>query len=455
MAERSLNILQVSTSDVGGGAENVSWNLFKAYRARQHGSWLAVGSKRSDDKNVLVIPNHDCRGNWTRLWYKIIDSLFSSFSDDKKTDKLRLLLQHIGEPRQRLRIWKGREDFDFPGTKRLLSLQSGPPDIVHCHNLHGGYFDLRLLPWLSKQTPVVLTLHDAWLLSGHCAHSFDCEQWKKGCGMCPDLTIYPRIRRDSTAYNWRRKQEIYAESLIYAATPCRWLMQKVEQSMLAPAISETRVIPNGVDLSIFQPAEQRTARDTLRIPQDAAVLLFAAKGIRQSQWRDYHTMRDAVGLVSKKLRGRRLLFIALGDEGPEERIGEAEVLFVPFQRNLQTIARYYQAADLYLHAAFVDTFPNAILEALACGTPVVATRAGGIPEQVHNNETGFVTPLGDPLAMALRIETLLTNNAARRSMGHRAIEISREHFDMTRQADAYLDWYKEIIERHRDSCNRK
>src|SRR5207248_4324578 len=137
----------------------------------------------------------------------------------------------------------GREDFHFPGTRRLLTLTAERPDVVHAHNLHGGYFDLRALPSLSAQVPLILTLHDAWMLSGHCAHSFDCERWRTGCGHCPDLTIFPAIERDATAYNWRRKRSIYSKSKLYISAPSRWLMQRVEDSTLQLGAKECRVIP--------------------------------------------------------------------------------------------------------------------------------------------------------------------------------------------------------------------
>jgi len=87
----------------------------------------------------------------------------------------------------------------------------------------------------------VLTLHDAWLLAGHYAHSFDCNYWKIGCGSCPDLSIYPVIRRDATAYNWQRKAEIYRTSRLYAFTPSQWLMDWVNQSMLKPGAVASKV----------------------------------------------------------------------------------------------------------------------------------------------------------------------------------------------------------------------
>src|SRR5437588_771272 len=63
----------------------------------------------------------------------------------------------------------GLEDFDHPATWRLLELAGGRPDLVLLLNLHGGYFDLRALPWLCREVPVVVSPRDSWLFTGHCA----------------------------------------------------------------------------------------------------------------------------------------------------------------------------------------------------------------------------------------------------------------------------------------------
>jgi glycosyltransferase involved in cell wall biosynthesis len=200
-----MRILQVSTADSRGGAEKVAWNLFKAYQARGLDSWLAVGEKHGQDPDVFVVPNEQARSGWSRFFLK-----WSQRSGEKEaggllTAGIRRVAGALAEPGRRLDYYRGIEDFRYPGTARLLDLPGKWPDILHAHNLHGYYFDLRLLPWLTRQVPVLLTLHDAWMLSGHCAHSFDCERWMAGCGSCPDLSIYPEIRRDATAFNWRRK----------------------------------------------------------------------------------------------------------------------------------------------------------------------------------------------------------------------------------------------------------
>jgi len=466
VAERPLRILQVSTADAAGGAEKIAWNLFQAYRARGYGAWLAVGYKHSDDADVLLIRNHEVLGGWSCFWrgpHTRLQSLGGRVRGAWRLSRLAHRLDDHGRLRDTDR---GVEDFRLPGAWRLLSLTPQPPDIVHCHNLHGGYFDLRALPWISRQVPVILTLHDAWLLSGHCAHSFDCERWKTGCGHCPDLTIYPAVHRDGTDYNWRRKRKIYAESRLYVATPSRWLMHKVEESMLAPGVVEARVIPNGVDLSVFHPSNRQAVRAALGMPQDLKVLLFVANGIRQNIWKDYRTMRASVAKVAERMHGQGVLFIAMGEEAPPERIGQAEVRFIPYQNDPETVARYYQAADVYLHAARADTFPNTVLEALACGTPVVATAVGGIPGQVKGlgiagcglrnlglngyrmeEATGVLVAPGDVESMAEATMALLSNEPLGKRLGENAAQDARQRFGLEAQVAMYLEWYRAILTR--------
>ena len=112
---------------------------------------------------------------------------------------------------------------------------------------------------------------------------------------------------------------------------------------------------------------------------------------------------------------------------------------------MNTLAQYYQAADVYVHAAKSDTFPNTVLEALACGLPVVATAVDGIPEQIEENRSGFLVQAGEADAMANRVIHLLTSEQIRTSMGTAAAEIASRSFGIQRQVQAYLDWYGQIL----------
>ena len=140
--------------------------------------------------------------------------------------------------------------------------------------------------------------------------------------------------------------------------------------------------------------------------------------------------------------------IALGEEAPPEQIGQVQIRFVPYQNDTRVVASYYQAADVYMHAARVDTFPYTVLEAMACGTPVVATATGGIPEQIEDGVTGFLVPPGDSEAMAQRVRAVLENSQLRRGVGQRAAQTARRRFDFQRQVGEYLSWYEAVAERH-------
>ena len=149
-------------------------------------------------------------------------------------------------------------------------------------------------------------------------------------------------------------------------------MNRVVDSGLVTA--GATVIPNGVEQAVFHPCETAEVRKRLGLPQDAAILLFASNVIKNNPWRDYTIVEQAVSIVARRPNVGRVLFVGLGDTQEPTKVGpNCEAVFVPYQTDSALVAAYYQAADVYLHASRADTFPNVVLEALACGTPVVAT----------------------------------------------------------------------------------
>ena len=433
-----MKILQVSTSDLAGGAERSAKNLAGAFRARGHDSWLAVGSKRTDDPDVLVIPN-DARRN---AMVRVIDRIRTT-TRIRGVGRLANLARVLAEPIRNLDIERGHEDFDFPGTTGLLDLPPHPPDIVHLHNLHGGYFDLRELPELSRRVPVVLNIRDGWLMSGHCAFSLGCDRWKTGCGACPDLTLFPSVKRDATAFNWERKREILAASRFYVATPSQWMMDRVRESIIQPGVIGSRVIPNGVDVRVFHPGDRAAARRNLGIPNDARVLMVAANGLRSNVWKDYRTLRGALEILGAQ--STPMLVLAVGETAPAETIGNVMLRFVPFETDSARLAEHYRASDAYLHAAHVESFGNVLLEARACGTPVIATAVGGIPEHVRDGDTGLLVPPGDGPAFAAAIERLMSNDELRSQIAGNGVRQVTTELTVDVQADRFLAWYREIL----------
>ena len=143
---------------------------------------MCVGHKLTSDLSVLILPPSKVKCVSERVYFGLSRHFDEWGLSARGLRSLQRFIVNVAEPGQWLKQRLGRDGFHFPGTWSLLNLPPERPDIVHCHYLHGGYFDLRVFPWLSREVPVVLTLPDAWLLSGHGTHSFDCEKWKEGCG---------------------------------------------------------------------------------------------------------------------------------------------------------------------------------------------------------------------------------------------------------------------------------
>jgi glycosyltransferase involved in cell wall biosynthesis len=457
---RVRSVTQLSTFDVGGGAEKVARMLFEDYRRRGLVSKLVVGYRRLDDPDVVLLQRTRTQNAWARTTLGLARALKPAVGRLPGAGRTHLLLCHLSEPELFMQNRLGLEDFHHPQTATLFG-RIGRPDILHAHNLHGGYFDLRRLPEISRQVATVMTLHDAWLTTGHCAHSFDCDRWITGCGECPDLSIYPAIERDATAFNWRRKRNIYRQSRLHVATPSRWLMAKVERSILMHGIRSRRVIPNGVDIGLFRPGDKIAARRRLGLPDEPFILLFAANSIRNNIWRDYHCLRDALARLPALTARNDFLMLGLGETAPDERVGTALLRFVPYQADPEVVATYYRAADAYVHPAKVDTFPNVVLEALASGVPVVATAVGGIPEQVcaldhpsaptsverkgPDQATGLLVAAGDAAGMANAVAVLANDAKLASALGTNASRDAAARFAQALQTDAYLAWYDEIF----------
>jgi glycosyltransferase involved in cell wall biosynthesis len=177
--------------------------------------------------------------------------------------------------------------------------------------------------------------------------------------------------------------------------------------MGAPA-ERTRTVHNGCDLCVFYVRDRMQAKDMLRIdPATEAVVYIGRmdvkKGIRE--------LVDAAVLLRSKRPQMHLYLVGTGPDEPliQHSIQAANAeryIHLPGACSPSDVAVWMAAADLVTLPSYMEGCPNVVLEALACGRPIVATCVGGIPELV-NHECGRLVPPRDPSALAEALATVL------------------------------------------------
>ncbi|MCK5177516.1 MAG: glycosyltransferase [Candidatus Aenigmarchaeota archaeon] len=310
-------------------------------------------------------------------------------------------------------------------------------DLVHLHNLHGAYFSPFVLPYLTSLKPTIWTLHDEQSFTGHCAYSFDCKKWLTGCGNCPDLNFYPKIKKDTTDFLLQTKKKIYNFSDFTVVCPSHWLASRAKQSILSN--KDIRVIYNGIDKNIFTPTAKPYARKKLGLPLNKKILLFNASGSIKNPQKGGKYVIEAY----KRLQNNNdYLFINLGADKPKNK---GNWIDVPYIQQEDKLALYYSAADLFIYPSQAEVFGLVIAEAMACETPVVAFRNSAIPELVNHMQTGYFAENKNIDDFINGIKTFLENDNLRKNAGLKSRQVVLEKFTLDRMINEYIKVYEEIF----------
>jgi glycosyltransferase involved in cell wall biosynthesis len=322
-------------------------------------------------------------------------------------------------------------------------------DITDFHTIHGGFFNYLALPGLTRSKPGVFTLHDMWFFTGHCSYSFDCERWKTGCGRCPHLDAYPPVRRDGSRLEWKLKDRVYSKSNVAVVSPSRWLAEQAAQSMLNRFA--IHYIPHGIDTNIYRPLNREHCRSILGIPAERKVLSFIAMRMDQS---DEHTFRKGCDLLVGALKGlpeklkSETTLLLVGDRAGSlaEAVG-IQTLDLGYISSDHLKAVAYSASDLFLFPSRADIFGLVLLESMACGTPMVSFRVGGVTELVRPGITGYLAEAEDVDDFREGIVKLLSDESLRNYMSQQCREIAVQEYTLQLQVQRYMNLYQQLLQR--------
>jgi glycosyltransferase involved in cell wall biosynthesis len=214
---------------------------------------------------------------------------------------------------------------------------------------------------------------------------------------------------------------------------------------LGIAADKVEMILNGVDTDRFRPMDAMTVRQVLGLPKYKTIVLFVGalipgKGIK-------YLMQAIPKVVSQD---EKVIFVFVGD-GPlgSEAIKELtsrnlieKAVFMGLRPSME-IPMWLNAADVLVLPSLFEGRPNVVLEAMACGTPVVATPVGGVPKLLQDGKTGLLVPVRDSEALSNGLLRVLQDEDLRGELTHRAREfIISEGLTWQHTAASFTELYQ-------------
>jgi len=321
-------------------------------------------------------------------------------------------------------------------------------DILHFHCMHSGFFNYLALPGLTAGKTTVVTHHDMWHFTGHCTNSSDCDRWETGCGKCPYPDSHPRIQRDNTRLEWRLKNWVYNRSHFSNVIPSTWLTEIARQSILKHL--PIHRIPNGVDTQVFRPLDPKQCRSLLGIPADKKILFFSAVRLDVSNSRGFEKGSDllvkGLQMLPEALKKETALLL-MGSKGEDiAKKVEMETCDLGYISDDRLKAIAFSAADLFVYPTRVDNMPLGLLESMACGTPMVSFKVGGVPDLVRPETTGYLAEPESVEDFSRGIVQLLEDEPLRNHMSRECREIALKEYSLDLQVQRHVDLYRKILE---------
>ena len=327
-------------------------------------------------------------------------------------------------------------------TKKLIQkIREVDPDIVHIHNVHGYFLNYPLLcRFLTEfNKPVIWTVHDCWLFTGHCYHysAAGCDRWQTGCHHCPQKHAFPAsYGLDRSRKNYRDKRVSFTNIPTLTLVPVsEWMRGELARSFLKE--TPCRVIHNGIDVDTFQPRPDPGLRARYGITKPVYFLAVA------SIWLPEKGISDLIRLSHKMREDEQLVLVGKMEPTLQKKL-PLSIVTIDRTTDAQALASLYTEATALVNPTWQDNYPTVNLEAIACGTPVVTYQTGGSVESI-TPQTGLVVKKGqvDALAQALHNIRQTAPEIWRRACRAHA----ERHFDRTKCFNEYIQFYEDLATR--------
>ena len=377
-----MRVLIVNTSELTGGAAIAASRLTDALNHHGVKARMLVRDKQSHRVTTSPLPSQYSL-KWSFLW-----------------ERFRIFMANGCRKRG---LWT--VDIANAGADITALPEFQEADIIHLHWINQGLFSLNQIgKILASGKPVVWTMHDMWPCTAICHHARECERFHDHCHHCPQLQR-PGAR-DLSWQVFQKKKRTYARGSISFVACSRWLADEARKSSLLQGMNVSS-IPNTYNHILFHPTSQDEARRSLGLPVTGRLLLFACQKV--------NNVRKGLDYLLSALRSERLrawqgqLTLVVVGQLSEQLTADIPypVHAMGYLSEESVMAALYQAVDAFVTPSLEENLPNTIMEAMACGTPCVGFRIGGIPEMIDHEVNGYVANYRDAYDLACGIDYVL------------------------------------------------
>ncbi|MCG6879060.1 MAG: glycosyltransferase [Deltaproteobacteria bacterium] len=425
-----MKILHISTYDIKGGAARATERLHRGLRELGEDSQILVRDKKSEDPAVIASGWENSPVPGGRQF--ILNTAVQTYYIDSHRTELSDTFFSLG----------------YPGCDISQLDIVRDADIINLHWIARYQSPMTLHRLFLLGKPVVWTLHDQWPFTGGCHYAAGCEKYRKDCNRCPQLS---NDTFDLPAAVLKDKLALFKSADLTIVSPSRWLATCAGASRLFMDL-RIEVIPNSVETDVFAPIPKAVACRSLGLSPNTLSILFASERGNEKR-KGFQKLIAAIKCCSEHdgfrslIKANKIKLISFGyfHNGMDSAGIPLETL--GYLDSNEKIAMAYCASDFFVLPSLEDNLPNTMLEAMSCGTPVLAFDVGGIPDAIQNGITGELIPSGDVRKMADAILSLLFDDKSRKKMQQNCRKLVLEKFSLDVQARQYLKLYKALIQK--------
>jgi glycosyltransferase involved in cell wall biosynthesis len=229
----------------------------------------------------------------------------------------------------------------------------------------------------------------------------------------------------------------------------QWLAEIAGQSPIAKALGGVRVIPPGIDTTVFERRDKQLCRKQLDLPADAFVIVTGGASLNDAN-------KNVPWLLEQlaRLPDLESVIVLVFGEGNLRVPDRLNARFTGGIRDRHDLAQLFAAADVFASASLMETYGLTLVEAMACGTPVVAFQVGGIPEAAPDGQGAILCAPQDGAALIEAISRLRNSPQLREKLGNLGYETAHTRNATNSFSKTFAQLYRQCV-LSRENAERK